>query len=147
MRLTGRGIAVGCGIVLFGLFAVLGTDVFLPVTDVDSFNRFLFVGGATGIPYSFGVLVGVSCVYHSARRGRFVAISGAASAIALAFVYLMSGTPSIFSTSAKSVTDYLFPSVIAVWGFLPLLGLFFGILAVTVGRPPETPGSGDVTHA
>jgi len=136
MRSTGTGIAAGCGIVLFGLTVVLLVVALLPVTAVDSLERLVFVGSAAGIPYSFGVLVGVSSVYHASRRRRFLFASGLAALLALACVYLTSGSPSLFSASAKSVADYVVASVLAVWVFLPLVGLFFGALAVSVGKSP-----------
>jgi len=135
---TPRGIFWGCMVVSIGLAIVLVVSCGIPVTQVDSFERFVMVGSATGIPYAFGVLVGVSAVYHARRRGRFIAAAGVCAMAALIAVFAVSGHGSIFSRHAQRLADYLGAAVIAVWIFLPLLGLVFGALAVAISRREDT---------
>jgi len=129
-----RGIFSGCMVVSIGLVIVLLVSCGIPATQVDSFERFVMVGSATGIPYAFGVLVGVSAVYHARRRGRFIAAAGACAIAALVAVFAVSGGGSIFSRHAQSLEGHFGAAVIAVWVFLPLMGLVFGSLAVAIGR-------------
>lgn len=138
---TSRGIFSGCMIVLIGLVIVLVVSCTIPATQVDSFQRFIMVGGATGIPYAFGVLVGVSAVYHTRHRGRFVAAAGVCAIAAMVVVFAVSGRGSIFSRDAHGIEEHLGAAVTAVWVFLPLMGLVFGSLAVAIGRREDTPTS------
>ena len=136
---TLRGIFSGCMIVLIGLIIVLVVSCTIPVTQVDSFERFVMVGSATGIPYAFGVMVGVSAVYHARRRGRFIAAAGMCAIVAMVVVFAVSGSGSIFSHHAQSLEEHLGAAVAAVWVFLPLMGLVFGSLAVAIGRRADAP--------
>ena len=97
------------------------------------------VGSATVIPYAFGVMVGVSAVYHSRRRTRFIAASAVCTVVALIVVLVASGDRSIFSRRAEGIEEHLAAAVFAVWVFLPLVGLFFGSLAVAIGRRQDRP--------
>jgi len=138
---TSRGIFSGCAIVAVGLVIVLAVACGIPATQVNSFERFIMVGSATVIPYAFGVMVGVSAVYYSRRRGRFIVVSGACALVVLVAMLLFSGRESIFSLHARGIEKHLGEAVTAVWGFLPLVGLVFGSLAVAVGRRGDGPTS------
>ena len=138
---TSQGIFSGCVVVLIGLVVVLLVSCMIPATQVDSFQRFIMVGAATGIPYAFGVMVGVSAVYHARHRGRFIATSSACAIVALVVVFAVSDSGSIFSRHAQGLEEHLGAAVMAVWLFLPLLGLFVGALAVAIGRREDAPTS------
>ena len=138
---TSRGIFSGCAVVLIGLIMVLLVACMIPATQVDSFQRFIMVGAATGIPYAFGVLVGVSAVYHARHRGRFIAAFGACAIAALVVVFVVSDSGSIFSPPPQRIEDHLGAAITTVWVFLPLMGLVFGALAVAIGRREDTPTS------
>lgn len=131
------GVFWGCVIVLAGLVGVLVVSCTAPAAGVNSFARFWMVGSAVTIAYAFGVMVGVSAVYHARRRGRFVALAGSSAVLTLIVVMTISGDGSILSRSAVGIEEHIAAAVIAVWVFLPLVGLFFGSLAVAVGRRPE----------
>jgi len=130
-------------VVFAGALLVLFVSCWMPANQIHSFGsqRFFMVATAVITPYSFGVLVGVSAVYHSRRRRRFIGIASVCAAAALLVMILISGPGTIFSPHARGIETYIGAAVVGVWIFLPLLGLVFGSSAVAVSRRKDAPGT------